>query len=98
MTSFGNIGKEFKASLYEATKDKKLDNDELNKLKNIATTKDEKFVIELLSKDTSNLSKIFLNNKSKASIDLDIDESIIGSAIFATGNPRENLNYFQDLC
>ncbi len=31
-------------------------------------------------------------------IDLDIDECVIGSAIFAIGNPRENLNYFKDLC
>jgi len=31
-------------------------------------------------------------------IDLDIDECVIGSSIYASGNPRENLNYFKDLC
>ena len=27
-----------------------------------------------------------------------VDEIVIGSAIFSKGNPRENLNYFKDLC
>lgn len=31
-------------------------------------------------------------------LDLDIKECVIGSAIFKSGNPRENLNYFKDLC
>ena len=31
-------------------------------------------------------------------IDLNVDEFVIGSAIFESGNFRENLNYFIDLC
>lgn len=31
-------------------------------------------------------------------IDADIDECVIGSSVYASGNPRENLNYFKDLC
>jgi ribulose-phosphate 3-epimerase len=31
-------------------------------------------------------------------IDLGVNEYVIGSAIFDSGNPRENLNYFIDLC
>jgi len=79
MTSFVNISKEFKTNLYEAIKDKKIDNNELNKLKNIASIKDEKFAVELLSKDTSALSKIFSNSKSEASISLGIDEETLKS-------------------
>jgi ribulose-phosphate 3-epimerase len=39
--------------------------------------------------NTNNIEKI---------IDLNVDEIIIGSAIFNLGNSRENLNYFKDLC
>ena len=39
--------------------------------------------------NTKNFTKI---------VDLNIDEAIIGSGIFSTGNARENLNYFKDLC
>lgn len=31
-------------------------------------------------------------------IDLNVDEVVIGSSIFNSGNARENLNYFKDLC
>ncbi len=31
-------------------------------------------------------------------IDLKVDEFVVGSAIFDSGNARENLNYFIDLC
>jgi pentose-5-phosphate-3-epimerase len=31
-------------------------------------------------------------------IEAGIDEAVIGSAIFVSGNARENLNYFIDLC
>jgi pentose-5-phosphate-3-epimerase len=34
----------------------------------------------------------------KKIIDLNVDEIVIGSAIFESGNARENLNYFKDLC
>lgn len=37
------------------------------------------------------------NNFTKI-LDLNINEAVIGSAIFNTGNTRENLNYFKDLC
>ncbi|MBC7981724.1 hypothetical protein H7X65_01455 [Candidatus Parcubacteria bacterium] len=30
--------------------------------------------------------------------DLNVNEYVIGSAIFASGNARENLNYFMDMC
>lgn len=31
-------------------------------------------------------------------INLNVDEAVIGSGIFVSGNARENLNYFKDLC
>lgn len=31
-------------------------------------------------------------------IDLGVKEYVMGSSVFAYGNPRENLNYFKDLC
>ncbi len=37
------------------------------------------------------------NNFSKI-LDLNVKEVVIGSAIFNSGNTRENLNYFKDLC
>jgi len=39
--------------------------------------------------NTDNVKKI---------LDVKVDEVIIGSAIFNSGNTRENLNYFNDLC
>lgn len=39
--------------------------------------------------NTNNIEKI---------IDLNVDETVIGSAVFNSGNSRENLNYFKDLC
>ncbi len=40
-----------------------------------------------------------INNKTISKIiDLNINEYIIGSAIFESGNAQENINYFKDLC
>lgn len=39
--------------------------------------------------NTNNIEKI---------IDLNVDEVVIGSSIFNSGNARENLNYFKGLC
>ena len=40
-----------------------------------------------------------INNKSILKlIDLQVSEFVIGSSIFDSGNARENLNYFMDLC
>lgn len=38
------------------------------------------------------------NNNIQKIIDLNVDDIIVGSAIFNSGNARENLNYFKDLC
>ena len=61
--------------------------------------------VALIEKLKSENPEIFIrvdggiNTKSiERLVELHVDEFVIGSAIFDSGNARENLNYFIDLC
>jgi hypothetical protein len=63
MTNFENVSQKFDLSLREAAKDHIINKNELKNLKKIAKSEDEKAIVELLTKDNSNVK---FNIKSAA--------------------------------
>lgn len=78
MSSFGNVSNDFNSYLKTAALDKVIKSSELNKLKEIAGTDDEKAIVELLSKDKTNIDFKIQDGTSISSYSLgiDLDETV----------------------
>jgi hypothetical protein len=81
MEVFRNINSSFKNTLDKVSKDKVINKNELNELKKIAKTEEEKKIVGLIEKqkNNDNLSFKIINGSARTTynLDIDLDENII---------------------
>jgi hypothetical protein len=96
MDPFKKISTNFNVVLNKVSDDKVINKDELEELKNSALTKDDRDVVELLSKDTAHVNFQVVQGSAKANYDLTVsfEDQLVEKQ--AQNNPRLapfNANY-----